>query len=214
MRPRSCARSSASRSGSRKAKLRTRCDNKMETVRIGNKAGVASVPNALAKVGTYAELRKITEKAGIGHDLVIQTAFGDSRPHHLLHLQRGRVQPSRQGDRQRSRSEDHEAHQVPRRDHGGLRHALRHAGRPAADRSRGPQGADALQGRLVRQRGVPRRLHRAGTQQGARHGVRVRRPAGEGRLSRLFRPRLPDRREGRRRSIWASSTRASAAPAP
>src|SRR6185369_12095927 len=35
-----------------KAKLRTRCDNKMETVRIGNKAGVSSVPNALAKVGS------------------------------------------------------------------------------------------------------------------------------------------------------------------
>ena len=61
-----------------KSKLRTRCDNKMETVRIGNKAGVSSVPNALAKVTGYAELRKITEKAGIGHDLVIQTAFGDS----------------------------------------------------------------------------------------------------------------------------------------
>ena len=61
-----------------KAKLRTRCDNKMETVRIGNKAGVASVPNALAKVGSYAELLKITAKAGIGKDLVIQTAFGDS----------------------------------------------------------------------------------------------------------------------------------------
>ena len=35
------------------AKLRQRCDNKMETVRIGNKAGVPSVPNALAKVDSY-----------------------------------------------------------------------------------------------------------------------------------------------------------------
>ena len=36
------------------AALRTRCDNKMETVRIGNKAGVHSVPNALEKVDSYA----------------------------------------------------------------------------------------------------------------------------------------------------------------
>jgi len=60
------------------AKLRSRCDNKMETVRIGNKAGVLSVPNALEKVASYADLRQICERAGLGHDLVIQTAFGDS----------------------------------------------------------------------------------------------------------------------------------------
>jgi len=60
------------------AGLRNRCDNKMETVRIGNKAGVPSVPNALSRVESYAHLRKITGEAGIGDDLVIQTAFGDS----------------------------------------------------------------------------------------------------------------------------------------
>jgi len=50
----------------------------METVRIGNKAGVPSVPNALSRVESYAHLRKIAAEAGIGDDLVIQTAFGDS----------------------------------------------------------------------------------------------------------------------------------------
>ena len=60
------------------AKLRQRCDNKMETVRIGNKAGVYSVPNALEKVDSYEHLRQICERAKLGHDLVIQTAFGDS----------------------------------------------------------------------------------------------------------------------------------------
>ena len=60
------------------AKLRQRCDNKMETVRIGNKAGVHSVPNALEKVESYAALRQICERTGLGHDLVIQSAFGDS----------------------------------------------------------------------------------------------------------------------------------------
>jgi D-alanine-D-alanine ligase-like ATP-grasp enzyme len=60
------------------AKLRQRCDNKMETVRIGNKAGVASVPNALEKVSGYANLMEIAERNGLGKDLVLQSAFGDS----------------------------------------------------------------------------------------------------------------------------------------
>ncbi len=60
------------------AALRQRCDNKMETVRIGNKAGVYSVPNALAKVSSYEHLLQIADRHGLGHDLVIQTAFGDS----------------------------------------------------------------------------------------------------------------------------------------
>ncbi|HEU0201129.1 MAG TPA: biotin carboxylase [Burkholderiaceae bacterium] len=60
------------------ARLRTRCDNKMETVRIGNKAGVYSVPNALTKVESYQDLMAIAERAGLGRDLVVQTAFGDS----------------------------------------------------------------------------------------------------------------------------------------
>ena len=60
------------------AALRSRCDNKMETVRIGNKAGVPSVPNALSKVESYEHLRSICIDAAIGQDVVIQTAFGDS----------------------------------------------------------------------------------------------------------------------------------------
>ena len=60
------------------AALRSRCDNKMETVRIGNKAGVPSVPNALSRVESYEHLKRICLEAGLGNDLVIQTAFGDS----------------------------------------------------------------------------------------------------------------------------------------
>jgi D-alanine-D-alanine ligase-like ATP-grasp enzyme len=60
------------------ANLRSRCDNKMETVRIGNKAGVASVPNTLGPAKTYDELMASAQKAGLGGDLVVQTAFGDS----------------------------------------------------------------------------------------------------------------------------------------
>ncbi|BAT59094.1 biotin carboxylase-like protein [Variibacter gotjawalensis] len=61
-----------------KASLRQRCDNKMETVRIGNKAGVQSVPNTLASAKTYEELIAAAEAANLGTDLVVQTAFGDS----------------------------------------------------------------------------------------------------------------------------------------
>jgi len=61
-----------------KAKLRTRCDNKIETVRIGDKAGVPSVPNTLSVVKSYKHLREVCDKAGLGHDLVLQSAFGDS----------------------------------------------------------------------------------------------------------------------------------------
>ncbi len=60
------------------AALRQRCDNKMETVRIGNKAGVQSVPNMLQKVTSYQELLRAAGAAGLGTDLVVQSAFGDS----------------------------------------------------------------------------------------------------------------------------------------
>ncbi|MEQ8664731.1 MAG: biotin carboxylase [Rhodospirillales bacterium] len=59
-----------------KAKLRTRVDNKIETVRIGNKAGVPSVPNVLSKIESYKHLREVAK--GLGPDLVLQSAFGDS----------------------------------------------------------------------------------------------------------------------------------------
>ena len=61
-----------------KAKLRTKVDNKIETVRIGNKAGVPSVPNTLSEVKDYAHLAELATTAGIGQDLVLQSAFGDS----------------------------------------------------------------------------------------------------------------------------------------
>ena len=60
------------------AKLRNRVDNKIETVRIGNKAGVPSVPNTLSKIESYKHLMEIAVEAGIGKDLVLQSAFGDS----------------------------------------------------------------------------------------------------------------------------------------
>jgi hypothetical protein len=60
------------------AKLREEVDNKVLATRIGDEAGVPSVPNYLCKVGSYEEMRNAAEKAGLGEKLVIQTAFGDS----------------------------------------------------------------------------------------------------------------------------------------
>ncbi len=61
-----------------KAKLRERCDNKIETVRIGDKAGVPSVPNTLSEVESYEHLQEVCKAAKLGKDLVLQSAFGDS----------------------------------------------------------------------------------------------------------------------------------------
>ena len=60
------------------ASLRSRCDSKVETVRLGNRAGVPSVPNVLAPVRSYAELRRLAAGAGLGKQLVVQSPYGDS----------------------------------------------------------------------------------------------------------------------------------------
>ena len=58
------------------ASLRQKMDDKIETVRIGNRAGVPSVPNVLANVESYEHFLEITKD--LGKQLVVQTAFGDS----------------------------------------------------------------------------------------------------------------------------------------
>jgi carbamoylphosphate synthase large subunit len=58
------------------AKLRSFLDNKVNTNRIAEKAGVACVPYVLSDVESYAHLRKVSEK--LGSNLVVQTPFGDS----------------------------------------------------------------------------------------------------------------------------------------
>ncbi len=58
------------------AKMRTFMDNKVNTNRIAEKAGVACVPYVLSQVTDYAQLTKISKS--LGTDLVIQSPFGDS----------------------------------------------------------------------------------------------------------------------------------------
>ncbi len=59
------------------AKMRTYMDNKVNTNRIAEKAGVPCVPYILSKVKSYEHLNSLTQKK-LGTDLVIQTPFGDS----------------------------------------------------------------------------------------------------------------------------------------
>ncbi len=59
------------------AKMRTFMDNKVNTNRIAEKAGVPCVPYILSKVKSYDHLNSLSKKK-LGTDLVIQTPFGDS----------------------------------------------------------------------------------------------------------------------------------------
>lgn len=58
------------------AALRAQIDDKVETTRIADRAGVHSVPNVLARVDSYKSLRNLSKS--LGEDLVVQTAYGDS----------------------------------------------------------------------------------------------------------------------------------------
>jgi D-alanine-D-alanine ligase-like ATP-grasp enzyme len=60
------------------AALREHLDSKMVTTRIAESVGVPSVPNVITTVASYEDLQEQAEKAGLGSDLVVQTAYGDS----------------------------------------------------------------------------------------------------------------------------------------
>lgn len=60
------------------ADLRKRLDSKIETTRLGNEAGVASVPNAMGRADTFEELMQLAASANLGDSLVVQTPYGDS----------------------------------------------------------------------------------------------------------------------------------------
>ena len=60
------------------AALRNRLDSKIVTTELGNEAGVPSVPNVLGHASSYGVLHALSASAGLGHDLVVQTPYGDS----------------------------------------------------------------------------------------------------------------------------------------
>ena len=57
------------------AELREHLDSKLVTTRLGNEVGAASVPNVMVTVDEYDELVGAATDAGLGTDLVVQTAF-------------------------------------------------------------------------------------------------------------------------------------------
>jgi hypothetical protein len=58
------------------AALRKHLDSKVVTTELANRAGIASVPNVLAKIASYGELRDAA--SALGQDLVVQLPYGDS----------------------------------------------------------------------------------------------------------------------------------------
>ena len=60
------------------AALRHRLDSKIVTTRLGNEAGVPSVPNALGRAKDYSDLQALAQRSGLGEDLVVQMPYGDS----------------------------------------------------------------------------------------------------------------------------------------
>ena len=58
------------------AKLRQHLDSKVTTTHLANRAGIPSVPNVLARVDSYATLRRVAH--ALGPDLVVQMPYGDS----------------------------------------------------------------------------------------------------------------------------------------
>ena len=58
--------------------LRRRLDSKIVTTVLGNEAGARSVPNVLVEVDSWETLVRVSVDAGLGTDLVVQTAYGDS----------------------------------------------------------------------------------------------------------------------------------------
>ncbi|MDX2189997.1 MAG: biotin carboxylase [Bacteroidota bacterium] len=58
------------------ANLREYLDNKVNTNRVAEKAGVACVPYVLSKVNDYKHLRQVSKD--LGEQLVVQTPYGDS----------------------------------------------------------------------------------------------------------------------------------------
>ena len=60
------------------AELRHRLDSKIVTTQLANDAGVPSAPNTLGHARSHEALLALADEAGLGHDLVVQTPYGDS----------------------------------------------------------------------------------------------------------------------------------------
>ena len=135
------------------AELRHRMDSKIETTRLGNEAGVPSVPNVMGRGTDYADLLALARGAGLGDDLVVQTPYGDSGQTTFFVAERGRLAGVRGRDRGPGHQGD-EADRAPRAGDRGRDHAPRNAGGTADDGAHRLPGAHPVRRRVVRQRRV------------------------------------------------------------
>ena len=77
--------------------------------------GVHSVPNALEKVDSYAHLMQIADRNGLGRDLVVQSAFGDSGHTTFFIASEDDFNKHKDEIVNDPGGQDHEAHQLSRR---------------------------------------------------------------------------------------------------
>ena len=76
------------------AELRHRMDSKIETTRLGNEAGVPSVPNTMGAGTDYRELLALATGAGPRRRPRRADALRRLRPDDVLHRERGRLDGS------------------------------------------------------------------------------------------------------------------------
>jgi biotin carboxylase len=60
------------------SELRHRLGSKIVMTRLADEAGVPSVPHVIGRAGSYDELLALAQDAGLGDDLVVETAYGDA----------------------------------------------------------------------------------------------------------------------------------------
>ena len=181
-----------------KASLRSKLDNKIETVRVGNKAGVPSVPNLLAELTSYEQMRQVSKK--LGQDLVLQTAFGDSG-HTTFFI-------SNEKDWKRHADEIVGEGEVKIMKRISCRQAAIEACTTKAGTIVGPLMTEIVgfkeltpyKGGWAGNEIFRRCLHTQAAQSGPRPDLPVRRATAQGGLPRLFRARLPDR-QGHRGNV-------------
>jgi hypothetical protein len=132
------------------AELREHLDSKLVTTRLGNEVGAASVPNVLVTVDEYDELLEAARSAGLGTDLVVQTAYGDSGKTTFFVDSENRVEAAR-ARHQRQCGQSHEADQQPPRGRRSRSHSQRHDCRTLHVRANRALRAHPLPRRLLRQ---------------------------------------------------------------
>ena len=179
------------------AALRHRMDSKIETTRLGNEAGVPSVPNTMGRGTDYRGAAAARGDRGPRRGPRRADPVRRLRADDVLHRERGRLAGGREEDR-RPRHQGDAADRAARARDRGRDHASRHAGRAADGRAHRVPRAHALRRRLVRQRRLARAAHRAAAARRARANDRDGgTPAARG-VPRLLRARFPARCGDRR----------------